>query len=323
MLKTTTLPRQFWQNKIIPFGVSPEAQCFPVGWTTYPQNFEEITDTLRPQILKDLLYFRKISREYISDLLQQGWLRLWQALHKNMYLLAQMTCLKAADFVVNRCGATQLRDYIRRYDSYHTLSNWADPDADVYEDTITEIVTGSSLKSTHIERHARFTRIVDRLLDVKAAIHKVAVWCADDIRKLAALYYLTTSVSQTDAGRIAGLPVVERKGRKPRCFQMQHWCKLVLARLQEELGNYKPIEPTKNDWRESLKAGNTEPVVELSYKYTDQPDRLLALYALTTGVARQTIVDELGANDSGLWYAMKQVRQELRCMYARRMPKSA
>lgn len=323
MLQTTTIPRQFWRGKIMPFGVPPDQKCFPVGWTRHLQTFEEITDQLRPHILKDLLFFRKIKRKYIGDLLQQGWLRLWQALHENVCLLAQLTCIKAADFVANRCGATAFRDYFKRYTSYHTLSNWSDPDTEVYEDSITEIVTGSSFQSTPIGRHARYTRTIDRLVDVEAAICNVASWCGDDIRKLAALYYLTTSVGQTDAGRIAGLPIVERKGRQPRCFQMQHWCKLVLARLQEELGNYKPIEPNKNAWKEQLKAGNTDPVVDLSYKYADQPDRLLALYALTTRVARQTIVDELGVNDSALWHAMNQIRQELRCRYASRVPRSA
>jgi hypothetical protein len=234
-----------------------------------------------------------------------------------------MTCTKVADFVANRCGVTTFRDYLKRYTSYHTLSKWCDPDADVFEDSITEIVTGSSLKSTSRVRHARFTRTVDRLVDVEAAIHKTAIWCGDDIRKLAALYSLTTSVSQTDAGRIAGLPINERVGRQSRCNRLQYWRKLVLTHLQEALGEYKPIEPNRNAWRACLKAGDTQPVVELACKYADRPDRLLALYALTTRVARQTIVDELGANDSALWYAMKRLRQELRCSYARRVPVSA
>lgn len=322
MLQTTPFPRQFWQNKIVPFNVPPGQKRFPVGWKKQLQTFEEITDDLRPRILKDLLYFRRIKREYVGDLLQQGWLRLWQALQENVYLLAKMPFIKAVNFVANRCGATTLRDYLKRYTSYHTLSNWSDPGSDVFEESITEIVTGSSLKSTHIGRHAHYTRTVDRLIDIETTIRNVAAWCGDDIRKLAALYYLTTSVSQTDAGRIAGLPIYQCKGGRTRCSQMSHWCQLVLARLREELGEYEPFEPNRGAWKDRLKAGDSRPVVELAHKYADRPDRLLALYTLTTRVARQTIVEELGVNDSALWYAMKRVRQELRWRYARRVPVS-
>lgn len=324
MTHPPALKRHLWRHKIIPFGhVALDQKRFPVGWNLNLLTFEEITDTLRPHILKDLLYFRKIKREYIGDLLQQGWLRLWQAFQEDFHLLEKMTVIKASNFVTNRCGSTQLRDYLKRYDSYHVLSNWSDPDADIFEESITDIVIGSSLTSTQRIRHAQFTRTTDRLVDVERAIHQVVVWCDNDIRKLAALYYLTTSVNQTDAGRIAGLPIKKQKDRKPRCHQMQHWCKIVLAQLQKTLGNYKPFESNKNAWKDCIKAGNVQPMVDLAHKYANQSDRLLALYALTTRVARQTIVDELGVNDSALWYAMKQVRQELRCSYARRVPMSA
>lgn len=323
MVQTVTSAREFWRSQIIPFGKEPSEQKFPVGWTKPLQTFEQITDVLRPFILKDLLYLRKIKHEYVGDLLQQGWLRLWQVIKENSFFLAEMTCLKAANFVANRCGSSVLHDRLKRYISYHTLSKWSDPDTDVYEDSITDIVIGSSLKSTRIGDYALFTWRTDRFIDIERAIRNVAEWCGDDLRKLAALYYLTTSVGQTDAGRIAGLPIVEQKGRQPRCFQMRHWCKVVLARLKEELGNYQPVEPNRDDWKQCLNEGNTQPVVELAHKYADQPDRLLALYVLTTRVSRQAVVEELGVNDSALWYATKQLRQELRWSYARRLPKSA
>jgi hypothetical protein len=231
------------------------------------------------------------------------------------------TCRKAADFVTNRTGSTTLRDYLKRYDSYHTISRWNEPDADLYEDNITEIVIGSSLKSTGHGRHALFARTADRLIDIQSAIRQVAEWCMDDIRKLAALYYLTTSVSQKDAGQIAGLPIFKTKQGRVRCRGIQYWVRVVLKRLQEVFASYKPIEPDKNAWRDCLKTGETEPIQILAEKYADDPFKLLALYTLTTRVARDTIVGELGVDDSKLWYAMKLLRQELRRMYARRVPK--
>ena len=313
--------RQFWRSKIVPFGGwPPEERTFPVGWTATCLTFEQITDDLRPQIVKDLLYLKKIAAKHIGDLLQQGWLRLWEALHEDSNLLTSMTCLKAADFVCNRCGATSFRDRLKRYASYHQISRWNDPDTGIYEDNISEIVIGSSLKSTGHGRHALFTRRADKLIDIAAAIQQVAEWCMDDIRKLAALYYLTTSVSQLDAGQIAGFPVVEYKQGRKRCRGIQYWTKLVLQRLREVFALYKPIEPNRNAWREALKAGNTGPIIELANRYEDDPDKLLALYVLTTSVGRETVVKECGVDDSKLWYAVKQLRKELRHLYACRVP---
>jgi hypothetical protein len=158
------------------------------------------------------------------------------------------------------------------------------------------------------------------LVDIESAIQQVAEWCGDDIRKLAALYYLTTSVSQLEAGQIAGFPVVEYKGGRRRCRGIQHWTRLVLQQLQEAFAIYKPIEPNLNAWKEELKAGNVEPVSGLANRYEDEPEKLIALYVLTTQVARETMVEECGVNDSKLWYATKQVRKELRREYARRVP---
>jgi hypothetical protein len=83
---------------------------------------------------------------------------------------------------------------------------------------------------------------------------------------------------------------------------------------------YEPFEPNLNAWREELNNGNTKPVEELAERYINDPIKLVALYVLTTRVARETMVKECGVDDSQLWYATKQVRKELRRLYARRVP---
>lgn len=316
--------RRYWRDKITPFGGwPPEKQTFPVSWKPNPVGFAEIMDDLTLLVTRDLRYFRRMAPKHIPDLLQQGWLRLWEALKENSQLLATMSCRKAADFVSNRAGATTLRDYFKRYTSYHQLSRWDEENTDNYEDSITEIVIGASLKSTNGRGHALFTRSLDILIDIEAAIRKVAAWCGSDLRKLAAFYYVTTSVSQADAGRIAGLPLHAYEGRQPRCAALAHWVKQVLERLREAFASYRPREPHCHLWREQLKAGDTKPVIQLAEKYAAEPDKLLALYVLTTQVALQTVVKELGVDESALWYAMKKLRQELRFLYARRLLESA
>ena len=304
--------------KIIPFGgmsANKYLQTFCVGWHPQPLTFTEIMEGIRENIVRELVYFRKVARQHVPDLLQQGWLRLWKALQEDPQLLAERSRLATADYVANRCGSSTLQYYLKRYTSYHQFTNWDQPDSEVFEDNITDIVIGSSLKSTSRGRHSLFARKVDIHLDVARAIQDVAAWCGDNLKKLAALYYITTSVKQVDAGRIAGLKIDKPKGRKPRCVALQYWTKRVLERLQEAFSAYQPIEPNRKHWRECVKNGELDPVIELASKYADKPDRLLALYVLTTQVSTTTVVQELGVNHCKLKYATECVREELRSLY--------
>lgn len=319
---TTSMSRQHIRTKIEPFGGwSPDQKRFIVSWQSQPLTFAELMAQLKDRIISDLRYFRKLDKQHFPDLLQQGWSRLWQALHEDNNLLASMPFIKAVNFVANRCGATTYMAHLQRYFSYHDFSAWEDSTNDVFEDSITDIVIGSSLKSAGKPGHALFSRTIDRLIDIATAIRQVADWCGNDIRKLAALYYLTTNVTQADAGRIAGLAVSNPKHRKPRCTGLNYWSRKVLEHLRDVLKNYLPIEPNRDYWKEQIKVGNLDPVIELAQKYAEDSDRLLALYCLTTRVARTTVVKELGVQDGPLWYAIKQLRQELRCMYATRVQK--
>ena len=79
MHETTTsgYTRQFWRNKIIPFGgLSPDQKLFPVGWKAHLVRFEEIITDLKDIIVRELTGFRHILSQHVPDLLQQGWLRL-------------------------------------------------------------------------------------------------------------------------------------------------------------------------------------------------------------------------------------------------------
>lgn len=308
---------------IRPYAQTPPekyTQTFCVGWHSEPLSFIQITEAIKEIITKELVYFRKVARQHIPDLLQQGWLRLWQALQEDPKLLAERSRLATADYVSNRCGSSTLQYYLKRYTSYHQFTDWSQPESEVFEDSITEIVIGSSLKSTSRGQHALFARRVDLHLDIARAIQEVAEWCSDNIKKLAALYYATTSVSQVDAGRIAGLKINHPNGRKPRCAALQHWVRQVTERLKEAFYSYRPIGANRHYWRECIERGVLDPVIELAKKYADKPDRLLALYVLTTQVSTTTVVSELGVNHCKFKYATECLREELRQLYACRSP---
>lgn len=315
--------RKSIRRHITPFNaqiVDTPAKTFAVSWHPHPLSFPQIMEALSETIVKELVHYRKVARQDIPDLLQQGWLRLWQDLQANPQLLTERSRLKAADYISNRCGSSTLQYYLKRYSSYHELSRWHETDSKVFEDSITDIVIGSSLKSTSHSRHALFARKVDIHLDIAGAIRQVADWCGDNLKKLAALYFITTSVEQVDAGRIAGLKVEERKERKPRCPALQYWVRKVTKQLQTVLASYRPIEPNRNYWRDCLKTGELQPVKQLAEKYADEHIKLLALYTLTTCVSCKTLVENFGVCVHKLRYAVEQLRYELRCLYAARVP---
>ena len=133
------------RRQIIPF--NPSALTFCVGWSNNLLTFEQITESLRPKIAQELLGFRKMERQYLEDLLQQGWLRLWQALQDNPRLLAEKTLQKSANFVTNRCGTSTLLAYLRRYDRLPFMSQWQDPHGDAVEDCISDLQVTASLQS--------------------------------------------------------------------------------------------------------------------------------------------------------------------------------
>jgi len=271
---------------------------------------------LRSLIVADLKGRRRIKQDHIPDLLQQSWLRLWSELYTNPGLFANMPKTIAACYIANRCGATTYMDYLKRYDSYHDLFQAADPNSEPFEDTITEIVIGSSVKSSGRPGHASFTRNVDILIDIEKVMWEMAAWCGDDRRKLVALYYVTTSVRGTDLNLLMGGSVTKAPGRSPRSNNLTYWARVVKKKLQEVMADYKPIEPNRHFWRTCLERGETEPIVELAKKYANNNMRLLALYSLTTRVSIETIVKELGVNREALRYAAKRVRQDLRWIYA-------
>lgn len=319
MLQGTTpqVERPLWHGKIVPYsGRSTENSLFPVSWNACLVPFDSIIKDLSSLIVADLKGRRKIRQDHIPDLLQQSWLQLWRELHTNPRLLAKMPKQVAAGYVANRSGATTYMNYYKRYGSYHDLP---ERNSEPFEDSITEIVIGSGLKSSGKPGHALFTRHVDIFIDIEKVMREMAAWCGNDIRKLVALYYVTTSVRGTDLSLLMGGSVSKAPGRSPRSSNLTYWSRVVKRRLQEVLADYKPIEPNTHFWRKCLEQGHTQPVVELAIKYANNRMRLLALYTLTTSVSVETLVTELGVNREALRYAVKRIRRELRWMYATHM----
>ena len=93
----------------------------------------------------------------------------------------------------------------------------------------------------------------------------------------------------------------------------------MLEKLQEVFTSYQPLEPNRHHWKDCIHRGELEPVIELAKEYADKPDKLLALYTLTTQVSTATVVAELGVDHCQLKYAIECVRERLRQLYARRV----
>lgn len=83
--------------------------------------------------------------------------------------------------------------------------------------------------------------------------------------------------------------------------------------------SYRPLDLNRHHWKDCVNLGELDPVIELAETYAGQPDKLFALYTLTTQVSTATVVDELGVDHCQLKYAMECVRERLRQLYARRV----
>lgn len=97
-----------------PFGAMPvekETETFSVGWHPEPLGFMAIVEAIQKSITTELVYYRKIPRQDIPDMLQQGWLRLWQDLQDDPHLLSDKSRLATSDYVANRCGSSNLLYY--------------------------------------------------------------------------------------------------------------------------------------------------------------------------------------------------------------------
>lgn len=162
-------------------------QHYPTGWNG-DMSFEAICAALTPSINRLMRYYRYVDVD-IPDMIQHGFLRLWEELVKQPDLLSGMDQGGAVKWVMYRSGSSHYKKFYRR-EMY--LEELATRSGDLDDFIIDGYERGFY---TH---HARYTEAVDLRLDIMAEKYQ------HSRAHLIALYYITTGVGLEDAASLAG-----------------------------------------------------------------------------------------------------------------------
>ncbi|MEM9951062.1 MAG: hypothetical protein AAF846_05650 [Chloroflexota bacterium] len=275
----------------------PRECRYSTGWNG-EMTFAEIRDALMPNLNRLMRYYRRVDVD-IPDMIQDGFMRLWQELSENPALFADTDHGGAVKWVLNRTGASRYRRWFRRemYIEDHLVRD-NDPD----EMQINGLGTG------YHEGYAHFTRAVDLRLDICRAVEQCANKYQDSQPHLAALYYITTSVQCEDAAMLA-----ERGGKK-----RNWWLTSVVKPVREEL--YRALDrypPKKIRWQDKFDAGNDVPFLRVLSAYKEKGDERMCttLTHLQEGKRRKDLMQELDIPMSTVGYLRRVAYRELDRVY--------
>ncbi|MEL6322298.1 MAG: hypothetical protein AAFQ57_16895 [Cyanobacteria bacterium J06626_14] len=251
---------------------------YPVGWDD-PLTFEEIRDSLTPNINRLMRYYRYVNAD-IPDMIAHGFMRLWEELSDNPDLLAEKDHGGAVKWVMHRSNNSHYRKFYRREmyrEDFATRSGYPDE----------FLIDGYGHRYQY--GHADFAEAVDLRIDIERAVQELAEKYQDSLPHLAALYYITTSVKPDDAAEIAG-----RGGTKK-----SWWLTSIVKPMRTELAEILDIHmPKRETWQDKFRAGDEDPLRELITDYNAQGKTQLS--AVVESLSRfedcRTLMEELGVN---------------------------
>ena len=280
--------------RIRPF---PQVRQYPTGWNGN-MGFEDICAALMPSINRLMRYYRYVEVD-IPDMIQHGLMRLWEELSRNPDLLAEKDQGGAVKWVMYRSGNSHYKKFYRREMYLEDLATRSgDPDEFIIEGYEGGFYTG----------HARYAHAVDLRLDIEQVIQFMGEKYHDSQAHLAALYYITTSVSQKDAAELAG-----RSGTKT-AWWLTSIVKPLRAELCELLGLSRPGKTT---WREKLQAGDESPLVQLieHHQAAGNTQMTATLRNLAEAASTRMLMEQLAVNKSTAHYLRRTAHQALNTAY--------
>ena len=280
--------------KIRPF---PTEQRYPTGWGD-ELTFEEICEALTPSINRLMRYYRYVEVD-IPDMIQHGFMRLWEELSKQPDLLADKDQGGAVKWVMYRSGNSHYKKFYRREMYAEDLATRSgDPD---------EFLIDGHEGGFHTH-HARYTEAVDRRIDIEQAMSQMAEKYQDSPEHLAALYYITTSVAVDDAARLAG-----REGTKK-----SWWLTSIVKPMREELIELLGLSrPSKRSWQEKVQAGDKQPLLKLVEKFEEEGNDRMAetVRGLAENQSTKAMMDKLELPKSHIHYLRRKAHKELNEAY--------
>ncbi len=246
----------------------PREAHYPTGWNG-DMTFVEIRETLTPKINRLMRYYHYVEVD-MSDMIAHGFMRLWEELSTNPNLLTEMDHGGATKWVMYRSGSSHYKKFYRREMYLEDLATRSgDPDEFIIE----------GYDHHYIPDHANYAEAVDLRFDIEQAMHHMAKKYEHSLPHLAALYYITTSVSPDDAASLAG-----RSGTK-KCWWLTSVVKPMREELCEILGLFRPGKTT---WQEKLQAGEKEPLQTLVERFEKEGNTRMTTTLLALAEHRST-----------------------------------
>ena len=229
--------RTYIRSQIRPL---PQEEHYSTGWAG-ELTFEEIRDALTPNINRLMRYYRYVEVD-IPDMLAHGFMRLWEDLSKQPDLLANLDKGGAIKRVLYRCNSPHYKKFFRREMYLEELATRnGDPDEFIID----------GYDHSHLPDHADYAEQVDTRIDIEQVMGHMAKKYEHSLPHLAALYYVTTSVTLENSAELAG-----RGGTKTAW-----WMTSVVKPIREELCDLMSLSrPCKMTWQEKFEAGQKQPL---------------------------------------------------------------
>ncbi|MBZ0300244.1 MAG: hypothetical protein K8J31_10900 [Anaerolineae bacterium] len=282
------------RSQIRPF---PKEQHYATGWNG-PMSFEDLCTTLTPSINRLMRYYHYVDVD-IPDMIQHGFLRLWEELVKQPDLLSAMDQGGATKWVMYRSGSSHYKKFYRREMYLEELATRSgDPDEFIIEGFEGGFHTG----------YAHYAEAIDLRLDIERVMEFMGEKYQHSRAHLMALYYITTSVGLEDAAALAG-----RGGTKTAW-----WLTSIVKPMREELCELLALErPGKTTWQEKVRAGNETPLIELVERFESEGNERMAatLRALAENESTKAIMAQLDLPKSHVHYLRRKAHEALNQAY--------
>ncbi|MAS36108.1 MAG: hypothetical protein CL610_19030 [Anaerolineaceae bacterium] len=282
------------RTQIRPF---PSEQHYPTGWNGN-MTFAELRTTLTPSINRLMRYYRYVEVD-IPDMIQHGFMRLWEELSKQSDLLSTLDQGGAVKWVMYRSGISHYRKFYRREMYLEDLATRSgDPDEFIID----------GYEGGFYRDHARYAEAVDLRTDIEQVMTFMGEKYQHSRAHLAALYYITTSVALDDAAALA-----ERSGTKKAW-----WLTSVVKPMREELCELLGLErPGRTTWQEKVRAGDDTPLLHLVDHFQKAGDdrMAVALRGLAKNESTQAMMDQLDLPKTHVHYLRRKAHQELNRAY--------
>jgi hypothetical protein len=205
----------------------------------------------------------------------------------------------AVSWVMHRSGNSHYQKFYRREMYLEELATRSgDPDEFIIE----------GYEGRWYSEHSEYSQRVDLRIDIEKAMEYMAAKYEHSRPHLAALYYITTSISVEDAAALADRPGAKRAW----------WLTSIVKPMREELTQLLDLfSPRRATWQEKVRVGQKAPLLELIGQYEQSGDKRMAatLLGLAENTSTKDLMEKLSLPKTHVHYLRRIAHKELNQAY--------